>query len=500
LRAESFRSDESSRVSNELLDGGYTVEVNITEQEKQELLKHCETIMAQYQDAESLDGQGMSFFESLVMSIENIIRPYVKNIKRVEPKAERMREMSTMAEDLKGRIEDWETSDDPNEETVTREELEDAIETMFELRDVAFYTIITNQQRKAIFKATREAINILDGTHLMRMDSYIDPITGEMITAEYGDQNVDITVSGEMSEQERQIRQQIIDAAKTFIGTPYGTGAGQVDCSMLVRKVYAQVFGDKGRCMEAVAADQAKYCSNAGVTIDAGSLRPGDLVFWAFKNSMGVWKRPDRYMHISHVGIYAGDGKIIDASSKNGKTVYRDMISESSIVMYGAPVYAITDVLQSGGGGSPVPGAGEDKVSPSLRSMDTYGILSETDAVKDEVISQQQMHIRYYCSCEKCAYTLQNQYGVSHKPGEISMSRAAATAFMLKSETDEDDNDPLGSIVTINDVVYKCASYNQGKYEPEGSFILIYTEEHHDAVQKNYDKPVELVKLYRYGE
>jgi cell wall-associated NlpC family hydrolase len=44
-------------------------------------------------------------------------------------------------------------------------------------------------------------------------------------------------------------------------------------------------------------------------------------------------------MHVSHVAIYAGDGMIIDASSINGYTIYRelDTFSDRVTVLYGRP-------------------------------------------------------------------------------------------------------------------------------------------------------------------
>ena len=42
-------------------------------------------------------------------------------------------------------------------------------------------------------------------------------------------------------------------------------------------------------------------------------------------------------MDITHVGIYAGDGMVIDASSSRGMVVYRPIFGESSIVVCGRP-------------------------------------------------------------------------------------------------------------------------------------------------------------------
>jgi cell wall-associated NlpC family hydrolase len=52
------------------------------------------------------------------------------------------------------------------------------------------------------------------------------------------------------------------------------------------------------------------------VSADFGSLRPGDLMFFA-----------ERGEAISHVAIYAGNGWIIHASSSNGGVGYTDLNS-----------------------------------------------------------------------------------------------------------------------------------------------------------------------------
>ena len=42
-------------------------------------------------------------------------------------------------------------------------------------------------------------------------------------------------------------------------------------------------------------------------------------------------------MNITHVGIYAGDGKVVDASSSKGQVVYRDLFDSGKQVLYARP-------------------------------------------------------------------------------------------------------------------------------------------------------------------
>jgi cell wall-associated NlpC family hydrolase len=74
-----------------------------------------------------------------------------------------------------------------------------------------------------------------------------------------------------------------------------------LDCSGMVSYVYRQAAGLK---VTGSAADIARQ----GRSISRAELRPGDLVFFNTMNRA-----------FSHVGIYIGDGRFINAPSTNGK-------------------------------------------------------------------------------------------------------------------------------------------------------------------------------------
>ncbi len=120
-----------------------------------------------------------------------------------------------------------------------------------------------------------------------------------------------------------QFASEIVNLAYGKVGTPYGV----MDCSKMVQSVFGQI----GISLPRTAAAQAKYCVQNGKAISRANLQPGDLVFWSLKGDNG------RYMNVSHVGIYAGDGMVIDASTINQKTVYRSLFADSSQVLYGRP-------------------------------------------------------------------------------------------------------------------------------------------------------------------
>lgn len=120
----------------------------------------------------------------------------------------------------------------------------------------------------------------------------------------------------------------IVQAAAQRIGTPYS----KLDCSKLVQTVYADV----GVSLPRTSVEQARYCYENGYTISASQLQPGDLIFWSKPGcSCGRWQE------VHHVGIFIGNGQIIDASSAKGRVVLRDVWSGSTytIVMYARPLY-----------------------------------------------------------------------------------------------------------------------------------------------------------------
>jgi gamma-D-glutamyl-L-lysine dipeptidyl-peptidase len=100
--------------------------------------------------------------------------------------------------------------------------------------------------------------------------------------------------------------EQVVETAAQFAGVPYlwgGTSGTAWDCSGLTSAVYAA----HGVVIPRDADDQAA----AGTAVGKADLQPGDLLFYA--------TGADRES-IHHVGIYAGDGRMIQAPA-TGRTV-----------------------------------------------------------------------------------------------------------------------------------------------------------------------------------
>ena len=122
----------------------------------------------------------------------------------------------------------------------------------------------------------------------------------------------------------------VVKLALSRLGDPYSqilSGQGNyTDCSYLVQWCYKQV----GISLPRTAAAQAQYCVEHKMTVSKDNLEPGDLVFWSFE-------RNGQFMNITHVGVYAGNGKVIDASSTHDAVMYRDLYYADQQVLYGRP-------------------------------------------------------------------------------------------------------------------------------------------------------------------
>ena len=95
----------------------------------------------------------------------------------------------------------------------------------------------------------------------------------------------------------------IVSIAMQYVGTPYvygGSSPSGFDCSGFVQYVYAQAGISLPRTSGAQAA--------AGTAVSMSEAQPGDIVYYGY-----------------HVGIYAGNGMMIDAGNESTGVVYREI-------------------------------------------------------------------------------------------------------------------------------------------------------------------------------
>lgn len=131
--------------------------------------------------------------------------------------------------------------------------------------------------------------------------------------------------------------QQLVDSAKKYLGVPYVWGGeslaeGGLDCSGLVLRSLADLGITSG--VPRVARDQATIGQEVPSLAEA---LPGDLVVLSGGK---------------HIGIYVGDGQMIDAP-KPGKTVtIRDVYAEPTTIRRVLPQQAAAAVPVSAGAGA----------------------------------------------------------------------------------------------------------------------------------------------------
>ena len=124
------------------------------------------------------------------------------------------------------------------------------------------------------------------------------------------------------------------DFALHRVGYPYSqqlrNSGTHFDCSSLVYYAWRSAGVDISYGGATSAAYEAQGLANAGKTVTYEEMQPGDLIFFSYEAT-------DRYLSITHVGIYVGNGKMVDARGTAYGVVYRDVPSTSGIVMIGRP-------------------------------------------------------------------------------------------------------------------------------------------------------------------
>jgi cell wall-associated NlpC family hydrolase len=134
---------------------------------------------------------------------------------------------------------------------------------------------------------------------------YEDNISNEIISI---DENmvVDNSIGDSWSQLTKE--DEIIETAKSFIGTKYvwaANGPDCFDCSGFTK----YVFKENGITLPRYSGHQAKV----GIRVSFDELKKGDLVFFDTERKFRG--------KVNHVGIYIGDNKFIHASSAKKKVI-----------------------------------------------------------------------------------------------------------------------------------------------------------------------------------
>ena len=121
----------------------------------------------------------------------------------------------------------------------------------------------------------------------------------------------------------------VAELAMTKIGCHYSQERryeeGYYDCSSLVQRLYKEV----GINLPATASTQGEYCYQNAMIINKKDLKPGDLIFYSYKEN-------GEFRNISHVAIYVGHGKMVHAANEN-RGVVLDPLRTNHVVFYARP-------------------------------------------------------------------------------------------------------------------------------------------------------------------
>jgi hypothetical protein len=192
---------------------------------------------------------------------------------------------------------------------------------------------------------TTNHMNHVQASDMYRFDSMQSDLLNELLSGQYHYLLMQIigmdSFSGLTPEQIENLVNnlpvgtkgaEIVRFALSRLGDPYSQSlrgqSNYVDCSYLTRWAYQQA--GVSHFTAPTAASQAEYCINNGLSISKAALLPGDLVFWSHKAN-------GRFMNITHTGVYAGGGKVIDASFSRGMVVYRPLFDADKQVVYARP-------------------------------------------------------------------------------------------------------------------------------------------------------------------
>ena len=174
------------------------------------------------------------------------------------------------------------------------------------------WTKITKDQRYSV-------VNQLDGWVQLDLDSGDDEEGEQGAFVSTRDNNVSVSYALyealsyrpalDRANQAAKRRSELVNFACQFVGNPYVWGGTSLtrgcDCSGFTQTIMSKY----GVSLPRVSREQAK----TGIKVSSENIKPGDLIFYA--NRRGV---------INHVGIYIGNGQVVNAASRrSGIRIYR---------------------------------------------------------------------------------------------------------------------------------------------------------------------------------
>jgi cell wall-associated NlpC family hydrolase len=126
----------------------------------------------------------------------------------------------------------------------------------------------------------------------------------------------------------------VVEFVLSKVGYPYSQdyrdSGNYYDCSSLAYYAWKNARVDISYEGATTAASEGKYCYDNNLLVAYEEIQPGDLIFYSYGNN-------GRFMNITHVAIYVGDGKVVEAANERTGVVYRPVQGKASIVFIGRP-------------------------------------------------------------------------------------------------------------------------------------------------------------------
>ena len=126
----------------------------------------------------------------------------------------------------------------------------------------------------------------------------------------------------------------VVAFALSKVGYPYSQAyrdsGNYYDCSSLAYYAWRSAGVSIMYEGSSTAASEGKLCYDNNLLVNYDEMQPGDLIFYSYD-------RNGRFMNITHVAIYVGNGKVVEAANTRLGVVYRPVQGRSSIVFIGRP-------------------------------------------------------------------------------------------------------------------------------------------------------------------
>ena len=197
-------------------------------------------------------------------------------------------------------------------------------------------TLKTYHQMETEYGMSDDEISMLNSLMSPENLSSLGITSGSTGTQNGGNKKSSLT-QNEINEILNKITDEKAKTAVSFalskVGYPYSqplrNSGTHFDCSSLAYYAWNSAGISVMKDGSNTAASEAKWCSDNDCTVKEENLKPGDLIFYSYSNN-------GRYKNISHVGIYVGDGKMVEAVDEATGVVMQDY-HNGGLVMIGRP-------------------------------------------------------------------------------------------------------------------------------------------------------------------